>query len=54
VPGLDFVALAAGYGIAGERVTQAAALSEALRRGMSADGPRLIEVEVESTVPPLI
>ncbi|SHH41407.1 benzoylformate decarboxylase [Bradyrhizobium erythrophlei] len=54
LPGLDFVSLAAGYGCSGERVSEHDALSDALRRGMSAKGPHLIEVEIDPTVPPLI
>jgi benzoylformate decarboxylase len=54
LPGLDFVSLAAGYGCSGERVSEHDALSDALRRGMSARGPHLIEVEIDPTVPPLI
>jgi benzoylformate decarboxylase len=54
LPGLDFVSLAAGYGCSGERVSEHAALEEALQRGMSFNGPHLIEVEIDPAVPPLI
>jgi acetolactate synthase-1/2/3 large subunit len=42
-PELDFVALASGHGVPGERVTTAEALSDALARSSSASGPALIE-----------
>jgi benzoylformate decarboxylase len=54
LPGLDFVSLAAGYGMTAERVTDPADLAAVLRMGMSLTAPHLIEVEVDSTVPPLI
>ncbi len=46
LPDLDFVALAAGQGVAGLRVERADALREALAEALTADGPRLVEVEV--------
>jgi benzoylformate decarboxylase len=54
LPGLDFVSLAAGYGLTAERVSVAADLPAALRRGISLDAPHLVEVEIDPTVPPLI
>jgi benzoylformate decarboxylase len=54
LPGLDFVSLAAGYGLGAERVSDPAALADILARAMELDGPHLIEVEVDPTVPPLI
>jgi benzoylformate decarboxylase len=54
LPGLDFVSLAKGYGLAGSRVSDGAHLAAALRHGMSAGGPYLLEVEIDPTVPPLI
>jgi benzoylformate decarboxylase len=54
LPGLDFLALAAGYGVPSERITELAALDGALRRGVATVGPQLIEVAVDATVPPLI
>lgn len=49
-PDLDFVALAAGMGVPGERVTTAEGLAAALRRAAAEPGPHL----VEAMVPPLV
>ncbi|WP_042337524.1 benzoylformate decarboxylase [Paraburkholderia ferrariae] len=46
LPGLDFVALAAGMGCSGVRVSAAGELSEALQRALAAGGPALVEVLV--------
>lgn len=46
LPDLDFVALAAGHGLPGRRVSDAEGLREALREALSAAGPRLVEVDV--------
>ena len=54
LPGLDFVSLAKGYGVAAERILDATDLAAALSRGMHAGAPHLIEVEIDPTVPPLI
>jgi benzoylformate decarboxylase len=54
LPGIDFVSLAAGYGLNAERVTDPKALLDTLRRGLRATGPHLIEVGIDPTVPPLI
>ncbi|MGO4728329.1 MULTISPECIES: benzoylformate decarboxylase [unclassified Inquilinus] len=54
LPGLDFVSLAAGYGLTAERVSAAADLPAALRRGIASNVPHLVEVEIDPTVPPLI
>lgn len=54
LPGLDFVSLAAGYGMTAERVTDPALLGAVLRHGVASDRPHLIEVEIDPTVPPLI
>ncbi len=43
-PRADWVALARGHGVDAERVTDAAALTQALRHAHGSDGPRLIEV----------
>lgn len=42
-PELDFVALAKGMGVPGERVTTPAAFDKALQHGLSTPGPYLIE-----------
>jgi acetolactate synthase-1/2/3 large subunit len=50
-PDLDFVALAAGMGVPGERVTTADELAAALRRAAAEPGPHLIEAMVPPLVP---
>lgn len=54
LPGLDFVALARGYGCGGERVSRPDDLEDAISRGIGLDRTHLIEVTIDSTVPPLI
>ncbi|MCP3473262.1 benzoylformate decarboxylase [Bradyrhizobium sp. CCGUVB1N3] len=51
LPGIDFVKLAEGMGCDAVRVTKAAELGEALKRGMSSEGTSLVEVVVDSAVP---
>lgn len=46
LPGLDFVALAAGHGVAGRRVTLPAELAPALREALASEGPSLVDVVV--------
>jgi benzoylformate decarboxylase len=46
LPQLDFVALAAGQGVAGRRVETAAQLHEALPQALSASEPMLLEIEI--------
>jgi benzoylformate decarboxylase len=46
LPDLDFVALAAGQGVAGRRVETAAQLHEALPLALSATEPMLLEIEI--------
>jgi acetolactate synthase-1/2/3 large subunit len=52
----DFIALAAAYGIAGERVTEGKALEPALRRAMRHKGAYLLEVvtDIEEMILPMI
>jgi benzoylformate decarboxylase len=50
LPGLDFIALAAGHGVDAVRVNRASALADALSDAFAADLPRLIEVIVDRTV----
>lgn len=54
LPGLDFVALARGYGLTGERVEDAAALRDVLRSAIDRRGPYVVEVAVDTHVPPLL
>jgi len=49
LPGIDFVSLAAGYGLPGRRVNTAAEMADALRAAIDAGRPSLLEVEVEPT-----
>ncbi|WP_375305593.1 benzoylformate decarboxylase [Bradyrhizobium sp. A11] len=53
LPGIDFVRLAEGMGCHAVRVTKAAELGEALKRGMAFEGTSLVEVVVDSAVPVL-
>ncbi|OMH34276.1 benzoylformate decarboxylase [Tersicoccus sp. Bi-70] len=48
VPGIDFVALAEGYGVSGHRATTLADLRSALTEALAADTPTLIEVTTEA------
>jgi acetolactate synthase-1/2/3 large subunit len=52
----DFIALAAAYGIAGERVTEGKVLEPALRRAMRHKGAYLLEVvtDIEEMILPMI
>jgi benzoylformate decarboxylase len=51
LPGLDFVKIAQGMGCDAARVSQAAELAPALKRGLAHAGASLIEVMVDSAVP---
>lgn len=53
LPGIDFVRLAEGMGCDAVRVTKAAELGDALKRGMAHAGTNLVEVVVDSAVPVL-
>jgi benzoylformate decarboxylase len=53
LPGIDFVQIAHGMGCDAVRVTQAADLAAALKRGLSHSGVSLVEVVVDSAVPVL-
>jgi benzoylformate decarboxylase len=46
LPGLDFLALAAGHGVPAQRVCSAAQLQEALPSALRADGPVLLDIEI--------
>jgi acetolactate synthase-1/2/3 large subunit len=45
-PDLDWAMLAKGMGVPGSRVTSIDAFARALREGLEAEGPRLIEVSL--------
>jgi benzoylformate decarboxylase len=53
LPGIDFVKLAQGMGCDAVRVSKAAELAPALKRGLDHAGVSLIEVVVDSAVPVL-
>ncbi|MGY3235764.1 benzoylformate decarboxylase [Bradyrhizobium sp. USDA 4448] len=53
LPGIDFVRLAEGMGCHAVRVSKAAELGGALKRGMAFEGASLVEVIVDSAVPVL-
>jgi benzoylformate decarboxylase len=46
LPGLDFLALAAGHGVPAQRVRGAAQLHDALPASLRSDGPVLLDIEV--------
>jgi benzoylformate decarboxylase len=46
LPDLDFVALAAGHGMPGVRVAEAARLHDVLASALQSQGPTLVEIEV--------
>ncbi|MGY0489269.1 benzoylformate decarboxylase [Streptomyces sp. WG-D5] len=50
IPGIDFTALAAGYGVPATTVTEPAELRERLKTPAT-DGPRLIQVDTHPTTP---
>jgi benzoylformate decarboxylase len=54
VPGLDFVGIARGMGVDGERVEDSAALPEAVERALGAGKPYLLDVIVDRAVPKLL
>lgn len=53
LPGIDFVKLAEGMGCPARRVTEAKALGPALSAAMAVEGPMLLSVAVDATVPVL-
>jgi hypothetical protein len=46
LPGIDFVSIAAGYGLPGRRVNTAADMADALKAAIDTGKPSLLEVEV--------
>jgi benzoylformate decarboxylase len=46
LPDLDFVALAAGHGVRGQRIETAAQLHEWLPRALDSREPLLLEIEI--------
>jgi benzoylformate decarboxylase len=53
LPGLDFVSLARGMGCPGARITRAEELDPALAEACVANGPMLLDVAVDASVPAL-
>jgi benzoylformate decarboxylase len=49
LPGIDFVSVAAGFGVEGRRVSTAAEMADALKAAIEGGKPSLLEVEVEPT-----
>jgi benzoylformate decarboxylase len=54
LPGLDFGALARGFGCAAEHVERAEELPGALRRALACPRPVVLDVVVDPTVPRLL
>ncbi len=54
LPGLDFVALASGYGCVAYRVATADALAQALQDALRRSGPTVLEIPITSAVAPLL
>jgi benzoylformate decarboxylase len=54
LPGVDFQAVAASYGCAACRVSDAGELRDAIETATGAGEPRLVEVAIDPTVPPLL
>lgn len=49
LPGIDFVSIAAGYGLPGRRVSKDVDMADALKAAIDSGKPSLLEVEVEPT-----
>ena len=54
LPGIDLVAMAATYGCPAARVTEPGELGDAIRSAVRGEGPMLLDVVVDPTVPPLL
>ncbi len=54
LPGLDFVALATGYGCAAVRVATSDALAQALQDALRRSGPTVLEIPITAAVAPLL
>ncbi len=54
LPGIDFVALATGYGCAAFRVATSDALAQALQDALRRPGPTVLEIPIASAVAPLL
>ena len=54
LPGVDFVALAKGYGCAAFRVSTSDALAQAMQDALRRQGPTVLEIPITAAVPPLL
>lgn len=54
LPGIDHVRIAEGLGCKGEHVEEPGDLGPALKRALTADGPYLLDIAVDQTVPGLL
>jgi benzoylformate decarboxylase len=54
LPGIDTVQLAKGYGCDGDYVSKPAELEAAIKKGLAAKGPYVLQVEVDAAVPALL
>ena len=54
LPGIDFVALARGYGVDAHRVTTAENIRKAYIDALNSPRPTLIEVAISREIPPLL
>jgi len=54
IPGLDFVALAAGYGATGVRAETPDEVRKAVIEALGRKGPTVLEVPIAPTIPPLL
>ncbi|MFG1401059.1 benzoylformate decarboxylase [Xanthobacter sediminis] len=54
IPGLDFVALATGYGCAGVRAGTLDEVRKAVAEALTRKGPTVIEVPIAPAIPPLL
>lgn len=52
-PRVDFVGVARGFGLTAHRATQLSEVSDMLAAGLRADGPTLIDVEVDRSWKPV-
>jgi len=54
LPGMDTAQLAKVYGCEGDYVSKPSELEAAIKKGLAAKGPYVLQVEVDPTVPPLL
>ena len=54
LPGIDTVQLARGYGCEGDYVSKPSELEAAIKKGLAAKSPYVLQVEVDPQVAPLL